>query len=141
MLVVRPPWGELEVVASGELIFRFVQPNQYSESAVAGARVQPSALQTNEFTPNEKSYGASVYVKARLLRGLEDLYEAMPKWRGWRVAEIPVSSINELGVEVRLSPQDCQIETIRHAHASLIGVTKAVRNKLIKVIEANLVGV
>lgn len=134
----RPDVSELEVVADGDLVFRFVQPTQIDLSAPIGARLQTSALQSNEFTPNEHSYGPSVYVRSRLPNGVTDLHEACSKWRGWHVAEIPVQKVLAFGVTVRLSPQDCEYPTIRHAHATLIGVTKAIRNHLIRLIEAHM---
>ena len=139
MTGMRPAWNELEVVPDGDLVFRFVQPGHFNASAPSGARVQPAALQSNEFTPNDRSYGASAYIKSRLSRGLDDLHKAYPKWVAWRVSEVPVSAVTAIGIEVRLSPQDCELETIRHAHASLIGVTKERRLKLIPLIEAHLV--
>jgi hypothetical protein len=138
MNVGRPEVDELEVVASDHLVFRFVQPGHINLNAPAGSRLQLSALQTNECTPNERSYGASVYVKSRLAYGLADIHAAFAKSRSWRAAEVPVWKIQALGVSVVLSPQDCSIEAIRHAHASLIGVDKPRRNKLIRIIEEHL---
>ena len=134
----RPDVSELVIVEDGELVFRFVQPGHINTAAPIGARLQTSALQSNEFTPNEHSYGPSVYVRSRLTNGVADLHEACSKWRAWQLAEIPVGTVLALGVTVRLSPQDCEFPTIRHAHATLIGVTKAIRDQLIRVIEANL---
>lgn len=135
----RPLVDDLEVAADEDLVFRFVQPNHINFAAPIGARLQLSALQTNECTPNEHSYGASVYVKSRLLRGLADLHDACPKWRDWHVAEVPVRAVLEVGVRVLLSPQDCkEFEAIRHAHASLIGVIRPIRNRLIQIIESHL---
>lgn len=135
----RPDVSELEAVTGDAFIFRFVQPSHVNLSAPEGARLQAAALQTNEYTPNARSYGASVYVELWFTHGLLDLYEACPKWRDWQVARIPVSSLLSLGVRVLLSPADCEFEAVRHAHASLLGVTREIRNKLIRVIEANLV--
>lgn len=135
---MRPGVGELALVPDGNLVFRFVQPGQFNASAPPGARVLTSALQTDEFTPNERSYGPSAFVKSLLANGLDDLHKACPKWMAWRVAEVPIDAILKLGVEVRLSPQDCEFESIRHAHASLIGVTKAKRSNLIRLLEAHL---
>ena len=134
----RPDVSELTVAASDALVFRFVRPEHIDLAAPVGARLQLSSLQTNEFTPNARSYGASVYVKSLLVGGLADLHAACEKWRSWRVAEVPVRAVLDVGVSVLLSPQDCEFETIRHAHASLIGVNKERRNKLIRIIEAHL---
>jgi hypothetical protein len=119
--------------------FAFVQPGHIDATAVIGARVQNAALPTNDFTPNDRSYGASVYVKSLLLRGLDDLYAADAKWRTWGVSEVPIVEVVKLGVEVLLSPQDCAHETIRHAHASLVGVNKTRRNQLVRLIELYLI--
>ena len=137
----RPDVSELEVAASDSLVFRFDNPGHLDPRAPAGARLQNAALQTDEFTPHEGSYGASVYVKSRLLDGIADLHRACDKWRGCRVAEVPVAAVLAVGARVVLSPQDCQFESIKHAHASLLDVTKARRNKLIRVIEAHLLPV
>ncbi len=134
----RPDVTELEVAPDDSILFRFVQPTHIDAKAPPGARLQTAALPTNEFTPNEHGYGASVYVKSLLANGLRDLHEACPKWCDWRVAEVPVREMLELGVGVRLSPQDCPFEAIRHAHASLIGVTRQKRNLLIRIIERRL---
>jgi hypothetical protein len=138
MTDARPPVDALEPVPSDALVFRFVQPAHIDPSAPVGAQLQMAALQTNEFTPNEHSYGASVYVKSRLPRGLTDLLEACPKWQSWRTSEVPVKKVLDLGVKVVLSPQDCEFEAIRVAHASLIGVDKLRRNKLVRLIESHM---
>jgi hypothetical protein len=138
MIPLRPLVSALAPVRNDGLVFRFVQPGHINEAAVLGARLQTAVLQTNEFTPNEKSYCASVYVKSLLSRGLEDLYDADAKWRTWRVSEVPIEEVVSLGVQVVLSPQDCELVNIRHAHASLIGVDKHKRNKLVRLIEQYL---
>src|SRR5512133_1552713 len=130
MTEVRPPVDALEPVSSDALVFRFVQTAHIDLSAPPGARLQTSALQSNEYTPNERSYGASVYVKSLLAGGLADLHDACPKWRCWQTSEVPVDEVLALGVRVVLSPQDCAFPTTRHAHASLIGVGTLHRNKL-----------
>jgi hypothetical protein len=134
----RPHWQDLEAVADGDLIFRFVHPRDYKQMLPSGARVQPSALSTDEFKPNAKSYGASVYARSKLPRGIDDLYEACSKWTQWHYAQVPVSEVVALGVEVRLSPQDCEFDLVRHAHASLLNVTRPIRIQLIRIIEAHL---
>ena len=135
----RPDVTQLEVAPADALVFRFVQPGHINVEAPVGARLQTAALPSNEYTPNEKSYGASVYVKSLLSRGLVDLHDACAKWQAWRVAEVPVAEVLAIGARVVLSPQDCPFESIRHAHASLLDVTKERRNKLIRVIEKHLV--
>jgi hypothetical protein len=72
------------------------------------------------------------------VRGLLDLHEAYPKWATWYVAELPVVAVKALKVEVRYSPQDCEFEAVRDAHASLIGVTRLIRLELIRLIEQHL---
>ena len=69
----RPLWSELVKVTSGELIFRRVRLADIKDHMPPGARVQTSAMQTNECTPNPKNYGPSVFVKALLANGVEDL--------------------------------------------------------------------
>ena len=135
----RPDVLQLEVASADSLVFRFVQPGHINSRAPAGSRLQTAALPSNEYTPDDKSYGASVYVKSLLARGLEDLHDACEKWRMWRVAEVPVAEVLAVGARVVLSPQDCRFESIRHAHASLLDVTKERRNKLIRIIERYLV--
>ncbi len=107
----RPDVSELEVAASDDLVFRFVRPDHINPSAPPGAQLQIAALPSNQFTPNERSYGASVFVKSKLVRGLRDLHDACPTWRECKVAEIPVARIVALGVGVVLSPQDCEFES------------------------------
>jgi hypothetical protein len=135
----RPDVATLTVVTEDALIFRFVQPGHIDATARVGSQLQTSALQTNEFTPNDHSYGPSVYVGSKLKRGVDDLFAACEKWKGWRYARVPVDQVNAIGVTVVLSPQDCELESIRHAHASLIGVTKPHRSKLLRLIEKHLV--
>lgn len=135
----RPHWTALTLVGAEHVLFRFVRPDHINSKAVEGARVQISALQTNEFTPNDHSYGASVYIKELLPGGLEDLHAACPKWKTWLFSEVPVGDVNALGVDVRMSPNDCQFESIKHAHASLLNVTKSIRPSLIRLIEKHLI--
>ncbi|MBN2195018.1 MAG: hypothetical protein JW751_19530 [Polyangiaceae bacterium] len=138
MTVPRTPVEALDVVPTGDLVFRLVRPEHIDLTKPRGAQLQTSALPSDQYTPNDHSYGASVYVKSRLPQGVEQLYQACPKWRTWRTAEVPVAKVVELGVGVVLSPQDCEIEEIRHAHASLIGVDRPRRNRLLRLIEAHL---
>lgn len=138
-MTARPPWQELPEVVSGELVIRLIRPNEYKADAPAGARVQPAAIPTDEFKPNDRSYGASAFVKSRLRNGLKDIVDANPKWNAYVLAEVMVEKIRELGIEVRLSPQDCEYEQIRDAHASLINLNRDRRNKLVRLLEAHLV--
>jgi len=138
MTTSRPPVEDLTAVSPDNLVFRLVQPAHLDLQQAVGAQLQTAALPTNQCTPNERSYGASIYVESLLSGGLEELHRACPKWQTWRAARIPVEKVVDLGVKVVLSPQDCPFESIRHAHASLLGVDKQRRNKLIKLIEAHL---
>lgn len=135
----RPHWQELTEVLSGELVIRVIRPTEYKHDAPKGARVQPGAMPTNEFTPNDTSYGASAFVKSRLKNGEADLVAANPRWGSYLRAEVLAEQLRELGIDVRLSPQDCEFELVRDAHASLLGVNRERRNKLIRLLEAHLV--
>ena len=128
------------VADNQHLILRVIRPNDFVPSQPVGQRILPSALPSSEYEPKSKSYGASVFVKEFLSGGLTDLHNAYDKWRSYRVAEVPVVKITDAGVAVRLSPQDCQFPSVRHAHASLIGVTRANRGQLIKLLETYLLG-
>ena len=135
----RPPWNELAEVRSGELVIRLIRPDAYVATARPGSRVQPAALPTNERTPSATSYGASAFVKSLLRGGTADLLAANPKWVAFLQAEVLVEHIRALGIDVRLSPQDCEFDRVRDAHASLINVDRPRRNQLIRLLEQNLV--
>lgn len=128
----------LVVVGTEELIFRFVHPTSYDAASPLGERVQLSALATKDFTPSPVSSGASAYVKSRLAGGLQDLFVANSKWRAHRVAEVPAASLVAIGLQVRYSPGECPFPSVSHAHASLIGITRENRPRVLRLIEQHL---
>ena len=78
-------------------------------------------------------------MKSRLVGGIEDLFLANAKWRESPVAEVPALRFIALGVQVRYSPNDChRFPSVSHAHASLIGITRANRPKILRLIEEHL---
>lgn len=136
----RPKVEDLVVANSDHLVFRLVRPNDFVATHPVGQRVLPSALPSSEYDPKPKSYGASVFVKELLQGGLTDVHNACDKWRSYRLSEVPIAKIVNVGVAVRLSPQDCSFLSIRHAHASLIGVTRMNRTQLLRLVEQYLLG-
>lgn len=131
----RPPVEELELVKEGELIFRFISPKDYDIRNPLGTRVQAATLPSDQLRLTPASYGPSVYVGSRLSRGIQDLYAANPNWRVYYFARMPIKEVSELGIEVRLSPYDCDYPTVKHAHASLTKMDRPKRNKLVSVLE------
>ncbi len=132
----RPPAAELEHVGAEELVLRLVHPTSYNASA---ARIELSALPTKDFTPSSTSYGASAYVKSRLDGGISALYAAVDRWRTYTLTQVAASEIVALGIEVRYSPDDCQFQALKHAHASLIGITHGNRPSLLRLLERNII--
>lgn len=126
---------DLERVDHGEVIIRLVGPRDFDATRVMGERVLKSAPQARDITPNENSYGASVFVVSRL--GELDLRSVLNKPTHLE-ARVSVMELEGLGIEVRLSPEDCEVDLLRAAHASLIGVTPKNRSTLMKLVDAVL---
>ena len=135
---MRPHWRDLAEVDDGHLLLRLVRAADVDTSQPRGQRVQLSACRTNDYEPNEKSYGASVYVNERLMSGMDDLYNANPPWRSYLDVRLPVRDVRQLGLHVKYSPMDCPFPLLAHAHASLIGMTRPIRATFIALIDAHL---
>ena len=140
----RPPWTELEPLGDQDMVFRLVRPGDYVHDAPEGTRLQLSHMPTQRPPPSNRSYGPSVFAESKLANGLDDLQAAQPKWSTWGVAKIPVGELRRVQMEgvqvdVRFSPQDCEIPSVRHAHASLINVDRKARNALVRLIESYLI--
>ena len=138
--MTRPAAAELLLVPSEDTIIRMIHP----EAAIdADGSVLQGALPSKEYrnTPNETSYGPSVYVASRLEAEVSTLEQATPNWRYYAVARCPVAAVRALGVRVCFSPDDCDIEAIKQAHATLLDVTVATRDQLIELFQKHLVRV
>lgn len=133
--MARRDVAELESVDEGEVIVRLVAARDFDVSAPPGQRVKPAALQTSDFTPSDKSYGASVYVVSRL--GGVDVRERLNKSTHVE-ARVRVAELVELGIRVVYSPEDCDVDELKPAHASLIGVTRDNRVKVLRLIDKAL---
>lgn len=127
--------SELELVDQGEVVVRLVADRDFDVSAPPGQRMKPAALQTNDFTPSDTSYGASVYVASRL--GNVDLRERLNK-RTHVEARVQVAALAEIGLRVVYSPEDCDIDELKAAHASLIGVTRNNRVRVLRLLDMAL---
>jgi hypothetical protein len=136
---MRPKWQDLPSVEDGHLLVRFLRPNTYDLEKPKGMRVLPATCPTNEFTPNDKSYGPSVFVEEKLANGMSDLLDACPRWRSWIFVRIPVVEVRALIEDVKYSPMDCtEFPTVAHAHATLIGVSRANRPSFLALLESRL---
>ena len=130
---------DLPRVESGEVLFRLVGSHAYDFDGSAGVRVQNSALTKSEMTPTSTSYGPSVFVESLLPDGMASLEEACPAWRQKGYAAIPIEDLRAIGIDVRLSKEDCEFDSVRAAHGSLIGVTRTNRPSVVHLISQYLV--
>jgi len=119
-------------VDEGQVILRLVAERDFDRSLPSGQRVRSAALQTSDFTPSDQSYGASVYVVSRL--GGTDLQKRLNK-QMHIVAQIDVAALLALGIQVVYSPEDCDVDELKVAHASLIGVTHYNRPAVLRLID------
>lgn len=133
--MTRPKWEDLPDVEDGDLLIRFLRPGTVKLDRPRGQRVEPSTCNSNEFEPNENSYGASVFVEGRLENGVDDLYAACERWRDWAFARLAVEKVRALGIFVKYTPMDCEFEGIAHAHASLIGMTRPKRARFVLLLD------
>jgi hypothetical protein len=139
----RPAFALLAPIEEGEVVVRIVRASGFYADRQVGLRLDTSQLPEKEFKANDESYGLSVFVRSALSSGNDDdqaieaLEGARPQWKekGSGYSFVAVAELRELGLDVRLSPQDCQIEGLVNAHASVSGVTKANRPKLLNLID------
>jgi hypothetical protein len=136
--MTRPQWQELPDVEDGALLIRFILPGALRAERPKGNRVDPSACQSGDYQPSETSYGASVYVESRLRNGVDDLFAACPRWRGWRFVQLQVALVRALALDVKYTPMDCEFPEIADAHASLIGMNRSIRTQFIALLDAQL---
>ena len=134
----RPDVSMLEPVEDGDIVFRVIRADAYQAQSPPGSRIQISALQTKECEPAPTNYGASVFAATRLADDIATLFAAMPKWRTYPTAKVPVLEVRKLGVDVRFSPDDCDMPELRSAHASIIGITRQNRPSVIRLLERYL---
>lgn len=133
--MARRDVSELEPVEEGEVLVRLVATRGFDGARPQGQRVKTAALQTNDFTPSETSYGASVYVVSRL--DGNDVRAVLDKSLHLE-ARVPVSKLTALGIRVVYSPEDCEVDVLKPAHASLLGVTHANRPAVLRLIDEAL---
>ena len=136
MAEARRPLSALTRVDAGEVLLRLVAGRDFLIERPLGERVLPAALQTHDFTPSPTSYGASVYIESLVPSGVEVKVQLGKP--NHLVATLAVAALNALGIEVVLTPEDCDDEVLRPAHASLIGVTKANRPTILRLIDQGL---
>lgn len=125
-------------IDSGETVIRLIHPIGFNSAAPRGAQLVPACLQTKEFEPRPDNKGPSLYLKSALPDGIKSLEAACPKWSGYGYAELIVKDLERLGLTVIPSSEDCHIPSIRQAHCSLLGVTRANREAVVEVIEAGM---
>jgi hypothetical protein len=135
---MRTPLKDLVLVDDEEWIIRIIRPESYDHDAPTGMRVLTSALQSKEMPSTDQSYGPSVFVESKLPCSLENLESEVKKWGGCGVAKVQAKKLRELGIDVRFSPDDCEMPTIKPAHASLVGCTKPTRTPIIDLLGANM---
>jgi hypothetical protein len=122
------PTEPADGLASDEFVIRFVHTSQYDSSAAEGSRVRLANLRRDEFQPREK-HQPSVYLESRC--SVAQIEAANPKWTRQAVLRIRIGDLRKLELEVVRSPSQCPFETIREAHASILGVTSENRESVI----------
>jgi hypothetical protein len=123
-----------ERVASNEVVIRFVNKMHYVPGAPEGSRLIPAHMKSDQFAPPSRP---SLFVKS--VRSLSQLEEAWPKWSLQGVIEIEVGDLERMGLRVVFSPEDCNLPSIRDAHASLEGVTGENRDQVVDLLASRLV--
>lgn len=136
--MTRPAWEQLADVEDGNLLIRFIRPETIKRDRPKGQRVETSTCNSGEYEPNEKSYGASVFVEERLAHGIADVLAANPRWAAWDFVRLPVADVRALALHVKYTPMDCEFADVRHAHASLIGMTRPIRARFISLLDERL---
>lgn len=109
------------VVHPGETLIRLINKNHYDGARSEGVRIQVSHLRSTEFEPPEKNQ-PSVFVESAC--SLAELEQANPNWRDQGVVKVQASQLTDLGLEVRMTPEQCtKFTSIAHSHASIYRVT------------------
>jgi hypothetical protein len=92
-------------------------------------------LQASAFTPTGSrrtgDSGPSLYVLDDLDRGTDDIDAARTEWASYGHATCTVAEMQALGLRVVYTPDECDLPALRHAHASIANLTKAMRVKLL----------
>lgn len=57
--------------------------------------------------------------------------EHCPKWERRAMVRITAKALRAAGLDVRYSPQDCTIQALADGHASLLGVTREDRERVL----------
>jgi hypothetical protein len=119
---------DLSAVATDEILVRFVHPNHYSRTAPDGSRVTLANLRREEFEPAGQ-HQPSVYVES--ICSVAELEAANARWVAYGILKVRVRELETLGLRVFLTPEQCLVDRIRHAHASIFGVTGENRQRVI----------
>lgn len=125
---------DLERVDAEEVIIRLIHPVHFNWEH---EEVAPAALPMKQFRPQCEDSGPSFYVRSGLTSGVQDLEATEPKWKGFGVAEIKVQDLLDLGLDIRLTPEECRFPTIKHAHASIVStVDRATRDAVVDLLNS-----
>jgi hypothetical protein len=121
------PGEALGELAPDEVLIRFVPRVYYIESPPDGCHVAVGNLTREQFSPP-----ASPSMFRASARTIAELEAANPRWKAQAVVTVTVRELEDLGLSVRLSPEDCEkFPSIRDAHVSIVGVTAANRQRVI----------
>jgi len=139
--MVRPDAKDLVPVGDEEEIVFFIAPRTWDGQRPQGQRIQESAMPSETFKPSPSNYGPSVFAVLLIRGGIEALLEHYPKWKNHGQAIVKAGKVRSLGlgVEVKLSPQDCTWEDFKNAHASLVGVVKSNRRAILALLDHHVV--
>ena len=122
-----------------EVFLRLFRPGTFFANRVVGNRFDTSAMPSNEYDPKPDSKGASVWLRVRLLGGLADIERAYPNRTKYGVAAITARELKTLDIKPTHTPEECEVDVLKPAHYSLEGVTKDKRNKLLRILDNNVV--
>lgn len=118
---------DLPIVGPDQVVYRLILGAHFKASAHIGLRIQTGNMPKKQWAASESSYGPSVFVAAELGRDeerrLAALAAANPKWGRYGIGATTVRALEALGLQVRASPEDCDLPGVQAAHASILGVS------------------
>ncbi len=120
MSAERPAWNKLERVQDEDEVVRLVDKNDVDLQAPAGSRVKRAAMRVDRMRLSPENYGASVFIPSLLQDGLKGLIAGQDGWSRKLVSVLTAAGYRTVFDCVRHSPMDCNLATVKHAHASLI---------------------
>lgn len=129
---MRTPLADLVAVPDDKLVLRLIRADWYKPEEPPEHRIMTAALPTGQWKSTPESYGPSLFVQDDVEGGVEGVFTAKPEWQHMGAARARVGELRKLGVDVRYSPDDCEINALKPAHATLLNcVNKSMREDIL----------